>query len=486
VAAGPGAPAGATTALPEVRALLAEVATRIDQAAAGTAGPGGTAGDPVMAGLRDALAAIGLLSAGGATGTAAAAGTALGIDPVTLDRLVLDPGGVAAAVRADAVRRPALAAALRGLAGDTRTAAAAGETVALSYASGPATVTGVFDLAGGGAQVTASGPGGAGWSLGAGIGRNPDGSAAVSGQLRIGPGLPDPGVPGGPAQGAALLLSASSGTGAGPAAGPFTVRVRTAAPSGTSDLTLWPAPDPAAIAAALESTVPVALLTAALAALRTRLTTATGGSAATGELIDAVADALGLLGPAPALPPGSDPGDPPPARPLRLPAGLLADPGGWLRSLAPSGGTLAATVPALLDALRDLVTDAGGGGGGLSTPGVLPIAPGLALRAAAVDGRLVLAADVDGTAFTPGGAVGRLVLSGSAGLSLNPAGGMPRPDVTLGLTVTGIGAIQFGVGPRADGTIGVTLSVHPDGGVDIPILPAGPGLGASAVGGGAR
>jgi hypothetical protein len=265
----------------------------------------------------------------------------------------------------------------------------------------------------------------------------------------------------------------------------LTVRVRTAAPSGTSDLTLWPAPDPAAIAAALESAVPVALLTAALAALRTRLTTATGGSAATGELIDAVADALGLLGPAPALPPGSDPGDPPPARPLRLPAGLLADPGGWLRSLAPSGGTLAATVPALLDALRDLVTDAGGGGGGLSTPGVLPIAPGLALRAAAVDGRLVLAADVDGTAFTPGGAVGRLVLSGSAGLSLNPAGGMPRPDVTLGLTVTGIGAIQFGVGPRADGTIGVTLSVHPDGGVDIPILPAGPGLGASAVAGAA-
>ena len=426
-----------------------------------------------MAGLRDALAAIGLLSAGGATGTAAAAGTALGIDPVTLDRLVLDPGGVAAAVRADAVRRPALAAALRALAGDTRTAAAAGETVALSYASGPAAVTATFDLAGGGAQVTAAGPGGAGWSLGAGIGRSPDGSVAVSGQLRIGPGLPDPGVPGGPAQGAALLLSASSspGTGTGgPGAGPFTVRIRTAAPSGTSDLTLWPAPDPAAIAAALESTVPVALLTAALAALRTRLTTAVGGSAATGALIDAVADALGLLGPAPARPPGSDPGDPPPARPLRLPAGLLADPGGWLRSLEPSGGTLAATVPALLDAVRGIV--AGGGG---STPGVLPIAPGLTLRAATASGRLVLAAGVDGTAFAAGGNVGRLVLAGSAGLSLDPAGGGPRPDLTLGLTVTGIGAIQLGVGPRADGTIGVTLSVHPDGGVDIPILPPAPG-----------
>ena len=250
---------------------------------------------------------------------------------------------------------------------------------------------------------------------------------------------------------------------------PFTLRLRMAVPSGLSDLTLWPAPDPAAITAALERMVPVALLTAALAALRTRLTAATGGSAATGELIDAVADALGLLGAAPPLPPGSDPGDPRPARPLRLPAGLLADPGGWLRSLTPSGGTLAATVPALLDALRGVVTDPGGGPG---TPGVLPVAPGLALRAAAVDGRLVLAADVDGTAFTPGGAVGRLVLGGSAGLSLDPAGGGPRPDVTLSLTVTGIGAIQFGVGPRADGTVGVTLSVHPDGGVDIPILPA--------------
>ena len=498
VAAGPDAPAGATTALPEVRALLAEVATRISEAAAGTPGPGGTAGDPVMAGLRDALAATGLLSAGGATGTAAAAGTALGIDPVTLDRLVLDPGGVAAAVCADLTRRTALAAALRVLAGDTRTAAAAGETVALSFASGPAAVNATFDLAGGGAQVTASGPGGAGWALTAAIGRDAAGAVTVSGQLRVGADLPDPGVPGGPAQGAALLLGAghvlqsgtgpgtgtSPGSGTGP--GPFSVRVRTAAPSGTSDLALWPGPDPAAVAAALEGTVPVALLTAVLAALRARLTAATGGSAAAGELIDAVADALGLLGPAPAAPPGSDPGDPPPARPLRLPAGLLADPGGWLRSLAPSGGTLAATVPALLDAVGGLVTGAGGGGGGgSSTPGVLPIAPGLALRAAAADGRLVLAADVDGTAFTPGGDVGRLILSGSAGLSLAPAGGVPYPDVTLALTVTGIGAIQFGVGPRADGTVGITLSVRPDGGADIPILPAGPGLGASALAGAA-
>ena len=248
------------------------------------------------------------------------------------------------------------------------------------------------------------------------------------------------------------------------------MRVRTGVPSGTADLALWPSPDPAAVAAALERTVPVALLTAVLAALRSRLTAAAGGSAATGELIDAVADALGLLGPAPPPPPGTDPGDAPPVRPLRLPAGLLADPGGWLRSLAPAGGTLTATVPALLDALRGIVTDAGAG-----TPGVLPIAPGLALRAAAADGRLTLAADIDGTAFTAGGDVGRLVLSGSAGLSLTPAGGGPRPDVALSLTVTGTGAVQFGVGPRADGTVGVTLAIHPDGGVDIPILPAGPG-----------
>ena len=174
MAAGPDAPDGATTALPEVRALLAEVATRIDQAAAGI---GGTAGDPVLAGLRDTLAAIGLLSAGGATGTAAAAGTALGIDPVTLDRLVLDPGGVAAAVRADTTRRPALAAALRALAGDTRTATAAGETVALSFASGLSAVTATFDLAAGGTQVTASGPDGAGWGLTAAISRSVTGAA---------------------------------------------------------------------------------------------------------------------------------------------------------------------------------------------------------------------------------------------------------------------------------------------------------------------
>src|SRR6201999_1137914 len=114
-----------------------------------------------------------------------------------------------------------------------------------------------FDLAAGGAQVTAAGPGGVGWGLTADIGHSLAGAVTVSGQLRIGTDLPGPGTPGGPPQGVALLLEAGTGTGARP----FDLRVRTAVPSGSADLTLWPSPDPAAIAAALEGAVPVALLT---------------------------------------------------------------------------------------------------------------------------------------------------------------------------------------------------------------------------------
>ena len=75
VAGGAGAVGTAVPPLPEVRALLAEVATRLDAAAAT---------DPVLAAVRDGLAALALLSTGGASGTASSPATALGIDPVTL------------------------------------------------------------------------------------------------------------------------------------------------------------------------------------------------------------------------------------------------------------------------------------------------------------------------------------------------------------------------------------------------------------------
>ena len=107
LAVGPSAPADATPALPEVRALLGATVERLTRAAAA---------DPVPAALLDAFVALGLVGDDG------------GLDAVTLDRLLLDPAGTAATVRSDQARRAALAAALRGLAGDLRDAAAAGES----------------------------------------------------------------------------------------------------------------------------------------------------------------------------------------------------------------------------------------------------------------------------------------------------------------------------------------------------------------------
>ncbi len=83
VAGGAAAPADATPALPEVRALLGGAVARL------TAGAGL---DPLLAGLLDALRAVGVVGVDG------------GLDAVTLDRVLLDTAGVVASV---ARRRPA-------------------------------------------------------------------------------------------------------------------------------------------------------------------------------------------------------------------------------------------------------------------------------------------------------------------------------------------------------------------------------------------
>ena len=100
-----------------------------------------------------------------------------------------------------------------------------------------------------------------------------------------------------------------------------------------------------------------------------------------------------------------------------------------------------------------------------------------------VGGRLALTLDLDGSRFDPGGStVGRLTLSGQAGLSLdlaNPVGAGTRPDVLVTLGVPDVGAVRLGVGLRPDGTVGVTLAVHPRGRCRHPAAAgrAGPGSG---------
>ena len=128
VALGPDAPAEATALLPEVRALLGEVARRLAAPVA------------ELAPLRDALTALGVLDPSG------------GADAGTLEQLLFDPAATVSAALGDSTRRAALAAALRALTGDAR--AAAGDSVRV-VADG---VTADVDLAARSVAVTASGP----------------------------------------------------------------------------------------------------------------------------------------------------------------------------------------------------------------------------------------------------------------------------------------------------------------------------------------
>ena len=244
VALGAGAVTGATPLLPEVRAILAEIAGRL-----GTAAPA----DPAIAALRDALIALGLLGPEG------------GVDTVTLERLLLDPEATVATARADGPRRQRLAAALRTIARDARPAATAGDTADLRYGDAGELIAHV-DLAAPAFQVTASGAGALPWALG--VSAAP---AGVSAQARIGADLPVSGA-GGPA-GVALALAVS-------AAG-LSVQLQQRLPGGArTAAALWPAPTTEAVLDILTSLVPGLALGGLLelAALDARVAVRTGGN----------------------------------------------------------------------------------------------------------------------------------------------------------------------------------------------------------------
>jgi hypothetical protein len=444
LAAGPSAPVDATPALPEVRALLGATIARLT-AAAGA--------DPVLAAVLDALGAIGLVGDDG------------GLDAVTLDRVLLDPSGVVATVGSDALRRSALAGALRTLAGDLRDAATASEQASWTLAAGAVTATATVDLGARTVRVSAAGTGAIDWAVTAAL---VAGTASLS--LRLGPDLPDPpgpaGLPGAAVPGVALLLDLTPS-----AATALSARLRVArpgTPATVQDVPLWPGPDPAAIGRTLADLAPAALTRTLLDVLRQALADA---APAAGRALDTLLDVLGLLAAAPAI----DPALPPeeiPLRRLRLPVGLIAGPAAWLRGLPVASGPagLAAVLPPALDAIRDLLGAAG-------TAGRVEIADGVAISATNDGGTLRLAVDVEAGAFAGAGAADRLVLTGRLGLAVTGSGG-GQPDVAIAGALAGAGGVALGVA-GGTGAAQVTLDLLPDGGVAIPILPAGPGLGGA-------
>ncbi|HEY2925404.1 DUF6603 domain-containing protein, partial [Piscinibacter sp.] len=213
---------------------------------------------------------------------------------------------------------------------------------------------------------------------------------------------------------------------------------------------LWPAPDGQALARVLAQAAPSLAAHVALELMRRADEEAR-------PLIDAVLDALGMLKGA-----VSDT-----ERALRPLAGLLADPGAWLRS----AGSLASSplkIQALFDALRPLMKLQGGAG----SP--LPIATGVSLSVAADGAGARLALSVDPSAWTPAGGV-RLAGGIGASLAIAPTGA-PRVALETHLGLDGTTPGRQAVYARI-GNTGLELFLRPASGADISLVPFS-GLGA--------
>ncbi len=287
------ADAGDSTAVPEVRVLLADVVARL------------RAASPDLAALLDL---VGVTRDGG-------------LDPTGLDRLLHDPARtVRDRVAANAAE---VAARVRAL-----VPAAAGTGAAIGWSAGPATVG--IDLAAGtftaalrtaplGVPALAADValGATGTSVSASLGT----LDAAAGGLRLVAGTAPVGV--------AVEWAAPSATGPTGAA-PATVR-RAA---------LLPLPDQAALRDLATVTVPAVAAHALLGALRQVVPSATA------PLLDSALDAAGLLTPA------DDLG----FRTVVVPLGLVGDPAGWLRHAVAAGrADAAAGAVALLEAVAPLV-----------------------------------------------------------------------------------------------------------------------------------
>jgi hypothetical protein len=289
--------------------------------------------------------------------------------------------------------------------------------------------------------------------------------ATAAAHVRLGPDLLPAPTPG--------LAAVASYDGAAPAPARLGLEVHVGLPSRVEVVPLLPgggigagSADAAALTHALAAALPAAALAAGLEGLRA---TVTAAGAVPASAFDGLLDALGLL------PPGAP-------RRVRVPPALLADPVGWLR--ARPGGVLAAA-PALLDAIRSLLDPAIPAGP--AAAGALPVAPGVTLRARSDAGRLLLAADLDGAAFA-GGAGPRLVPSGTVGLLLDASGDGPvraAPDLSAELALAGRGALRLRVGPAPGRAVAARLELVPDAAPALVLVPAGPGLAASAVAGAA-
>ncbi len=413
--------------LPELRALLSEVAAQLHAQAQ-------SAADAGITGLVDALTALGLLDIAG------------GFDATSIGAVLADPSAALESLLADATRTSSLAAGLRAALGDSRPGAAS--TIELT--SGSVVVR--VDLAARSLSVQAGGPlvGGA---VEVAITATVSSTGATLEATLASPGLLAATGPGAAAAG--LTMRADLGRTAPPA---VTVALTTRDPGARRDLTLWPAPGDLAgqLLALAPDVAGATALHAAVSALRDTLgTLEPDGGLDPAALVDAVLAAVGLLHGTGA------------STAVAWPVGLVSNPGAWLARL-PDG--LPSVVPALVDAVADLVV-----GPGVRDPGTLPLVAGVLLRTSAPGGVLHVNLDVDAAAFA--GAPPDLALRVRSGLALTSAG--PVPEVAVDVGAAGVGAVRLRVGTASGGSdaaVGVTISLVPDSRPEIVVYPSPRGL----------
>jgi hypothetical protein len=393
---------------PEARVLLGRLASTLGPAPAGSS----------LAGLVQLLAAAGLTDP-----TVAAPAVGLSVDAVT--KLIADPAGQLRGALASPAGRTAAAAALRQVLGDTTsTAGAAAVTVGgvtLGVDLGATTAALRTSTAAAGLAL----PGGLTATVDGGI----DAQGHWSGSVTLAPSGPP-----GPAGTPQLQIAA------GPAGA--TVGLHFAGGLAQGDLSLWPLPSGSSVAGMLP--VVAALFAGQLA--RDLIGAVRDLDQAR---LDPVLEFLGLLDGSGAT------------AQVRLPAGLVTDPGGWLGRTLAGQGLDPDRVASLVDAVRDLA------GLPAAAHGTLPLPLGVALSAGPGAGgglAVTLAVTTD---------AGDLHLACSGGLTVR-SGAPPVPVLSIAAGPAGsTAALQL----RLTGS-NLTAALVLGSGNTVQLYPSGPGLGS--------
>lgn len=306
--------------------------------------------------------------------------TSTGLVPDALTHLLHDPASFVSAALSSSSGRASIATALSRL---VDSAAVAGDVVTITRSGATVAV----DLGNRSASLHASGSGALPWAIDlAGLGHGTPTGAVTLGSAAF--------------NGGAVRFGLA----------PFTVSFeRLTATGAVRSAAVWPSPDTDAIAAFALAGIPAEAIRLVLTAVRTL-----DADVATG--IDALTDAIGVLGSA-----NADG-----IRPILAPIGLFDDPGGWFRHHVLANGS-ALDVDRVIDLFEALKPFVGLGG----TPrGHWPIVGGVELSVTAGGSGPTVAVALDPSVWLTNGSRPPVAMGASVGLTLT-TNGAPTPAVEV-------------------------------------------------------